>query len=199
MKITSLAVDDFHRTPIAIQRVAKTLNFGDQEYEGHTYHGVGLGYDVEGIDSLLSAILGSNSVNVDMQYFRLGLTAGDLTAYIHADNSISKWAAVWYLSEAPKGVQAGTAFWRHKETGLTEVPTEEWILKNFPTREYFFQMLQADANDESKWEMTGLIGQKFNRIAIYPTKVFHSRYPQQAWGKDVNDGRLCWTGFFSTT
>lgn len=199
MRISSLALDDFHRSPVAIQRVAKTLSFGEQEYEGEKYRGVGLGYNVEGMDTLLCALINANSVKIDMEYFRLGLEAGDLTDYIHADSGISPWAAVWYLSDAPKGVQAGTAFWRHKETGLTEVPTVEYVAEKFPSVDYFNQMMRDHANDESKWEMTGLIGQKFNRIVIYPTKCFHSRFPQKAWGKDVNDGRLIWTGFFSTT
>lgn len=198
MKINHLSFDDFHRSPLAIQRVAKTLTYGPQEHEGHTYHGIGLGYEVEGMDSLIAAVVGAASAKVDMEFFRLGVSAADLTDYIHADSSISRWAAVWYLSEAPKGVVAGTAFWRHKGTGLTEMPTDEWIVKNFSSVPDFVKMIRADANDESKWEMTDLVGQKFNRLVFYPTQRFHSRFPQQAWGKDVSDGRLVWTGFLTT-
>lgn len=198
MQIASLSVDNFHRSPVAVTRVAKTLQYGEQEHDGHKYRGIGLGYSLENADTLLAAVLGANGVKVDMEFFRLGLDETDLTDYIHADSSISQWAAVLYLSEPPKGVMAGTAFWRHKETGLYGIPDAEWVKANFESEEAFLKMLRADANDESKWEMTDLIGQKFNRMAIYPTKRFHSRYPQKAWGKDVNDGRLVWTGFFTT-
>jgi hypothetical protein len=197
MNITSVAVDNFHPAPDAITRLAKTLSYEEREHEGHKYKGIGVGYSPEGVAELISSILGR--AVIDMEYFRLGTSVGnEITNYIHADAGISQWAAVWYLSTPPIGVVAGTAFWRHKETGLEAVPDKAWLTNNKMTPEDLAAILQRDNMDESKWEMTGLIGQKYNRIALYPTKIFHSRYPQEAWGKDISDGRLCWTAFLRT-
>lgn len=195
MNISSASVDNFHPSPDAITRVAKTLSYEEHEHEGHKYKGIGIGYSPEGAEQLLSSVLGR--VKIDMEYFRLGI-GNDITNYIHADAGISQWAAVWYLSTPPPGVIAGTAFWRHKELGLEGMPDQEWLTHNEMTADELVATLIRDNMDESKWEMTGLIGQKYNRIALYPTRLFHSRYPKDAWGHDINDGRLCWTAFLRT-
>ncbi len=198
MIISSLAVDDFHPAPGAIARIAKSLDYAEREHEGYKYKGIGTGYSPEGANEYLGQILG-RSVHIDMEYFRLGLSTGDITNYIHADSGISTHAAVWYLTDAPEGVVAGTAFWRHKETGLEELPDANYFMDQDQwSVEDLAAVLQRDNFDESKWDMTGLIGQKYNRIAIYPTKKFHSRFPKEAWGTTVEDGRICWTAFFRT-
>lgn len=192
MNITSVAVDNFHPSPDAISRVARTLSYEEHEYDGHPFKGIAGGYSPEGAEQLISSILGK--VKIDMEYFRLGV-GNDITNYIHADNGISQWAAVWYLSTPPPGVIAGTAFWKHKELGLDRMPNQEWLTQNAMTADEVVAILIRDNMDESKWEMAGLIGQKYNRIAIYQTGLFHSRYPKDAWGHDINDGRLVWTSF----
>lgn len=193
------AFDNFYHAPKALSIVAKGLNYGEQEHAGHKYTGIGLGFEPEGLWPLIRGVVGSIAPGIS--YFRLGTKEEKPTTYIHADGSCGTHAAVLYLSEPPDGVIAGTAFWKHKETGLTSAPTEAWIRANIgdsdkAVRE-FIEKLNADGNDESKWQMTDLIGQKFNRIAIYNGNIFHSRYPQAAWGSGVNDGRLVWTGFFN--
>jgi hypothetical protein len=198
MNLSLLAVDGFHPAPMATATIAKTLSYETKEHDGHEYNGIGLGYNVESADQLLATILGAGGCKIDMEYFRLGTKKEAPTSYIHADSGISSHAAVWYLSQAPDGMVAGTAFWRHKELGLESVPSLEWIEKNFGKVEDFAKKIREDGEDESKWVMTGLIGQKYNRIAIYPTNLFHSRYPKEAWGNDVNDGRIVWTAFFRT-
>lgn len=198
MQITSLSVDGFHPAPDAVTRIAKSLSYEVKEHDGHKYSGIGTGYQLESAASLLGSILGIVSVNIDMEYFRLGIVGESVTSFIHADSGISNFAAVLYLSESPKDVTAGTAFWKHKELGIETVPDLKWIEDHGMTVDSLVKKLQDDGNDESKWQMTGLVGQKYNRIAVYPSKIFHSRYPKEAWGKDVNDGRIVWTGFFST-
>lgn len=194
MIISSLAVDDFHPAANAITRVAKSLDYEVVEHNGHKYKGVGTGYEPEQAADLISTVFGQKA-KIDLEFFRLGI-GNDVTNYIHADSCESDWAAVWYLTEAPKGVVAGTALWRHKETGLEETPDAKWLTDNNMTAEHLSEILIRDNQDESKWEMVGLIGQKYNRIAFYKTKKFHSRFPKDAWGSSVKDGRVCWVSFF---
>lgn len=198
--VHQIVIDDFHPTPVAISKVAQGLNYGPQEWKGHTYNGIGLGYSPEGAYGYLGAIFGC-PVKPKLEYFRLGTKSEPTTTYIHADSICAKYAAVWYLSEAPKDVIAGTAFWRHKESGLTALPTREALAEKLGGDDKvdpFVAGLNTDGNDESKWDLVGLVGQKFNRIAIYPTNLFHSRYPKDAWGEGVADGRIVWTTFFDT-
>ncbi len=198
--VHQIIIDDFHPTPVAISKVAKGLNYGPQEWKGHTYNGIGLGYSPEGAYGYLGAIFGM-PVKPKLEYFRLGTKTEQPTTYIHVDTICAKYAAVWYLSEPPAGIIAGTAFWRHKESGLSALPTREAlaeILGGDDKVDPFVAQLNTDGNDESKWDLIGLVGQKFNRIAIYPTNLFHSRYPKDAWGENAEDGRVVWTTFFDT-
>lgn len=189
MKLSQTVVDDFYPAPEALKRVAQSLDYGPQEYEGRTYNGVGLGFEPEGMAGLLGNVIGGK-VDIKLQYFRLGTKESQPTSYIHPDSSIAAFAAVLYLSEAPHGLQSGTAFWRHQKLGIDGMAgvdlTEEEVAE-----------LVKDGEDESKWLMTSLIGQKFNRLALYTGQQFHSRYPRDAWGNDKMDGRLTWCGFFN--
>lgn len=198
---TTLLIDNFYSCPLALQRVAKSLAYGDKEYEGHTYKGVGLGFEPENIWEYISIYLNRTVTPSGVSMFRLGTAVEQPTTYIHADGGIATTAAVLYLSEAPEAIIAGTAFWKHKETGLTDWPTEEWCRANvgdsLSAINEFGEKLNSDGADESKWQMTDLAGQRFNRISIYPSKRFHSRYPKDAWGSTPEDGRVTWCAFFS--
>ncbi len=190
INISNITVDDFHPAPVAVAAMARSLTYEEKEWKGHKYKGIGLGYSPEGAYGLIGQIFGA-AVKPKLEYFRLGTKADSATTYIHADSICAKYAAVWYLSEPPAGIVAGTAFWRHKELGITSPPSGDT-----PELDTLLARLNSDGNDESKWKMTGLVGQKFNRITIYPTDIFHSRYPQDAWGETVADGRIVWTTFF---
>jgi hypothetical protein len=201
MLITTLTVDSFYPAPEAVTRIAKGLSYEAREYDGHTYTGVGVGFNPEGMDKTIGDIFGGPPVDIKLEYFRLGTGTEKTTSYIHGDSAIASWAAVWYLSEAPGGTVAGTAFWRHRELDIDAMPNLKWVMEKFKDKpkpvDYFIEKIKAEGEDESLWEMSGLVGQKYNRAALYFGNQFHSRYPKQAWGKDVNDGRLVWTGFFS--
>lgn len=187
--ITQIQIDDFHPCGRAIAALARTLKYGPQEYEGRAYKGIGLGYSPELFYETLSIHLG-RTIKPTLEYFRLGTKEDAATTYIHADSGCAKNAAVWYLSEPPAGVVAGTAFWRHRATGkygITEADRAD---------EALLASLDADGAGESKWLMTGLCGQRFNRLVTYPTNIFHSRYPQDAWGSGPEDGRIVFTCFY---
>ena len=56
--------------------------------------------------------------------------------------------------------------------------------------------LRADAENPDKWDQVGKVDMKFNRMAIYPTKRFHSRI-SGGFGTDLKSARLTWITFFS--
>lgn len=193
---TLTVIDNFYFAPKALLLAAQTLDYSTKEHEGHKYNGVSTDFEPENIAGLIGISLGA-PVKVGINYFRLGVTTEKATTHIHADNAIDPFASVLYLNDAPKGVRAGTAFWRHKEYGIDAMPTAEWIAANTKLSvEDFIKQLNEDGNDESKWELVSLVGQKANRFVTYPSHIFHSRYPQEAWGSSPKDGRLIWTGFY---
>jgi len=193
---TLTVIDDFYFAPKALLRAAQGLDYSTKEYEGYPYHGVSVDFEPDNIAGLISLSM-DKPVKVGINYFRLGITTESCTTHIHSDNAIDPFAAVLYLNDAPEGVRAGTAFWRHKEHGIDAMPTLEWIAANTTLSvEEFIKKLNEDGADESKWDMVSLVGQKANRFVTYPSHLFHSRYPQAAWGSSPKDGRLIWTGFY---
>lgn len=114
---------------------------------------------------------------------------------IHSDNECDTFAAVLYLNP-PDQCQGGTAFWRHKETGLTGFNDSE-IRKAGKSPLGILKKLEKDWNDGSKWEQTGMADMAFNRLIVYPCETFHSRFPFKAFGSTPADGRLIWCSFFS--
>ena len=188
--ITQIVIDNFHPVAKPIAAFVKTMTFGPQEYGGHIYKGVGIGYAPEMFYELLEAAIGQK-VTPKLDFFRLGTKEDSSTTYIHPDSGMAKFAAVWYLTEAPGDIVAGTAFWKNKGTGKDALSEQDRM------NELLLAQLDAEGADESKWKMTGLVGQKFNRLVVYPSHLFHSRYPQDAWGKDASDGRIIFCSFFN--
>lgn len=188
--IAQVIIDDFHPVAKPIAAFAKQLEYAEKEWHGHTYKGIGLGYSPELFYDMLKTYIGRD-VAPQLEYFRLGTEKDSATTYIHADSACAKNAAVWYLTEPPTGMVAGTAFWKHRETGKDRLDEADYLDAELLAK------FDADGADESKWIMTGLCGQKFNRLVTYPTNVFHSRYPQNAWGKDASDGRIVFTSFYN--
>jgi len=105
-------------------------------------------------------------------------------SWIHADQTTS-WAAVCYLTpDAP--ITAGTGLFRHKETGLEWWPKDKELQKK----------VNRDSQDMTKWEITTMIGNKFNRLILYRGNMFHTSLDY--FGQNKKDGRLFQTFFFNT-
>ncbi|MGI0034284.1 MAG: DUF6445 family protein [Nitrososphaera sp.] len=116
--------------------------------------------------------------------FRLNYGGELPNNWVHADRGYGSLAAVLYLS-LPEHCTGGTAFWRHR-SGIDRLP--------------------AEAGDEhqavrdfvriSRWRQTQVVPMAFNRLILYPTQLFHSRWPFQAFGTGPQDGRLIAVGFY---
>ena len=52
------------------------------------------------------------------------------------------------------------------------------------------------SRDPSKWEQTGYVEGKYNRALIFDAPLFHSRYPLEGIGNDVDSGRMVWVCHF---
>jgi len=103
-------------------------------------------------------------------------TAMDRT-WIHSDH-FNMWAGVLYLTpDAPH--TAGTALYRHKESGEHSRVTND-----------------HDSYDYTKWDKFDVIGNKYNRLILYRGDLFHASLDY--FGDNIHNGRLFQVFFFNT-
>jgi hypothetical protein len=117
-------------------------------------------------------------------------TVKDDESWIHADHT-TMWAGVCYLTpNAP--ADSGTGIFRHKKTGWETAQRN----KDGSYDQSGLDIINADARDYSKWDMTAMVGNVFNRLVLYRGDMFHRSL--EYFGKDKHDGRLFQTFFFNT-
>lgn len=138
--------------------------------------------DVPRLQEKIEEIMGP----VDMlgMGYRLNFNLEEPNHAIHSDLGWGTHALVLYLSEGP----SGTAFWKHKATDTVSITQGEVEL---------FEQIKDDWNNEDAWEITKYVNMKFNRALIYESKLYHSRYPFQAFGRGFENGRLIAVAFFT--
>lgn len=110
--------------------------------------------------------------------------------YIHADADIATYTAVCFLNE-PTQCKGGTAFWRYRPFNWDHVPSPETLVRQGlrDSSELWGKILR-DGFDEFHWEMWNYVPMAWNRLLIFDSRLFHSRYPKRAFGSDVASGRL---------
>jgi hypothetical protein len=104
----------------------------------------------------------------------------------HCDTQ--KWAGVIYLTpDAPP--QAGTSFYRHKETKKRHSSEINWErgegLKVFNQHTFL---------DASPYERVDMVGNVFNRLVIFDGNLIHSGHDYFGW--DIASSRLFQIFFF---
>lgn len=94
---------------------------------------------------------------------------------VHTDTFFGDWGCLTFLSR-PNDCRGGTAFYSHTASGaLGETPGATYI-EDWP---------KADA-----WEQLGVAEMAFGRTVLYPSNMWHSRWPREAWGTNPVNGRL---------
>ena len=120
----------------------------------------------------------------------------------HIDPTV--FATVLYLNPE-KDIEGGTSFFKHKDTGLTNMEniykpykrTEEYW--NFKEWAYDFQNKALDKIDndtmliEDVWEEEHHVPMKFNRMVIYPSYMWHTAVMKKGWYTDRP--RISMSGF----
>ena len=194
--MTTLLVED-NAIPNSVQfrEAALAIDYQTVSYQGFDFPGVGLngGLQKDLADALSNAVRRGLGFYPDFKlvFFRLTRKDDRHPVHIHADNVVgAKWAAVWYLTPDEHCV-GGTAFWTHRATGAEGLPA------GFDHTSKQAAQLDEDGRNEDLWCMNGLVGMKFNRLAIYPCNLFHSRYPLKFPGDTVETGRLVGVAFFN--
>ena len=174
----SIVIDDFFADPDAVRQFALS-----QEY---TNKGNFPGFRTkEFLDDsqkeLFEKIMGrkitfwAGGFNGSFQY-----TTTDMKSWIHRD--MTDCSAIIYLTpDAPKN--AGTKFYRHKESGKTYGRGEDNVY------------LDKFAYNEDEWEVIEEVLNVYNRCVIFDGRRSHKS--AEYFGEDINDGRLFMCFFFN--
>lgn len=183
MKTNLIIIDDFYANPDSVRQYALSQQFAvSGNYPGLRTKP----YLPDDLKSSIQHII-LNAGGIVTNWFEESgytgafqmCTAKDRT-WIHAD-SFNTWAGVCYLNpDAP--VSAGTALYRWKETKSYERTNND--------------APQLDGYDNTKWEMTDYVSNKYNRLVLYRGNLYHASLDY--FGDNIKNGRLFQTFFFNT-
>jgi len=189
-----LVVDNFCENPETVVKSVHNAGFGTWlpnkgEVGSSVYEGMGFwGNHALMLQSLTRMVGGTVIPNA--MFFRV-TNEGMEKAYIHSDRETGNHTCIAYLSEHEQ--ESGTAFFKHKRTGLTEMPSFAEMDETG-----IFDELKADmvSRDPGKWVQTDYVRGAYNRALIFKAPLFHSRYPLEGIGTDFPSGRLVWACHF---
>lgn len=112
-------------------------------------------------------------------------------AYIHSDRESGDWTCVAYLSV--HGEPSGTGFYRHRKTGLLQMPTFQEMHGNHEFDELKNDMIHGG---EKEWELLDFVRGLFNRALIFHAPLFHARHPLRGIGEQPDTARMVWVSHF---
>jgi len=112
-------------------------------------------------------------------------TTSSMNSWVHRDRT--DWAGIVYLTpDAP--LSGGTGFYRHKETGICEIPAG--------TGPQIRKLLDRDSSDMTKWDLIDQVGNVYNRLVLFRGRRSHRS--MDYFGTDMHTGRLTQLFFFNT-
>ena len=80
-------------------------------------------------------------------------------------------ACVFYINKQDGVTDNGTCFYEHTKYGIK-------LPENCSDQE-FDDLIVNDSNDESKWKRLDYISSRPNRLLMYDSNYFHSKYPKK--------------------
>lgn len=182
MKTNLIITDDFYGDPDRVRNFALAQDF---RIRGNFPGMRTQTFLDQGTQDAIQSILWNAAGEVTNWHAQDGLTGSFELAtardrsWIHTDH-FNTWAGICYLTpNAP--VSGGTGLFQHRATGARRASelNEEY-----------------DAQDMTKWQMYDVIGNRYNRLALYRGDLFHTSLDY--FGSDLHTGRL-FQLFFLTT
>jgi hypothetical protein len=181
MRTNVLIVDDFYSNPDSVRDFALQQEFKVQGNFPGLRTATFLTPDVkETVQSVIWNVAGEvtnwNESDGLTGSFELATSAN--RSWIHTDH-FNTWAGVLYLTpNAP--LSGGTGLFKHRASGAT----------------MSHQLAEYESQDMTKWDLVDTIGNKYNRLAMYRSDLFHTSLDY--FGHDLYTGRL-FQLFFLTT
>lgn len=195
-----IIIDDFYKDPDAVRNIA--LGQSKENTTQGNYAGVmtDTSYFNEQHFEMFSNLCGfpvKGSTRFNGKFrFTKGNEIGTQDIHFDPGDGNCYFAGVIYLTPGNDGTE-GTIFWKHKETGLEEIPkTIEGLQKygwnNIHDLETF---LNTDGVDHHKWDRILTIPYRYNRLVLFRPWKFHS--PGAGFGNSIETARLAQLFFFS--
>ncbi len=138
----------------------------------------------------LSGAIGGARVLPNSMFFRV-TTPETEKAYVHSDRADGDLTCVAYVSAHDE--VSGTGFFRHRATGLREMPPFE----EMHGRPHFDELKHdmVHGGDEA-WEQLDFVRGIFNRAVIFEAPLFHARCPKHGIGGTPETARMVWVCHF---
>ena len=195
--------DDFYADPMTLRQVALETEYEEPGQGNYPGRNSILKFFPEEMKEFFSYIAGEPIKPVETSNcggFRIQHKDETGKQYIHVDlpSMTTTWAGICYLSlpEHYENVNAGSMFWKHKETGMEQMPFSKEYLStigiNNPND--LFKFMNTEGTDTSKWINTFSIPIKFNRLIMFRSNLWHSQ--GELFGNTKENSRLIQTFFF---
>jgi hypothetical protein len=189
-----LIIDNFLKEPDAEWVRARNSDFKDIEHRGLDYPGIAEVSDPRSEDRIRE-IIGQKGGRFTT-IFRRYLPTEKPVTFIHNDCQLGLFSAILFLTR-PDHARGGVAFWRHRLYGWEGQPAAAELaprgLRDTPA---LWESVHQDGFDEFKWEMVDYVPVQFNRLIIFLSSRYHSRYPKEATGETPDMCRMIKTFFF---
>lgn len=181
MRIQTIVIDDFYSNPDDVRQFALQQEFKYwDKFPGLRTRS----FLNDSTKMSLSQILYNAAGEITNWNDRDGLSGSFELAtsrdrsWIHTDH-FNTWAGLIYLTpNAP--LSGGTGIYRYKRTGATRAS----------------ELPEYESQDMTKWELCDVIGNRYNRLVLYHSDLFHNS--MDYFGTDKETGRL-FQLFFLTT
>lgn len=183
-----LVRNNFLADPQAEREAALAATYETITHNGLTYRG--MSEQAEGPECAeIRALLNFHRGKIVTGYRRY-LESEENETYIHLDADIAKWTGVLFLN-TPEQCKGGTAFWRYKQYGWQMQPTAaELEALGLDDEPALWSRVLADGHQERHWQMHEYVPMGWNRLLLFDSRLFHSRYPKRAFGTTTDDARL---------
>jgi len=200
MRSKVIIVDNFYTKPERVRERALASAFADIAKTDFPGYASRVHLDTAMLRTRFSELVGSQ-LSIDAARFSWGsfrfiTKESGQRPTVHADAAVD-WAGMVYLTaDAP--MCAGTAFFRHKETGLEAPPTNRQAraLGYADASEFDDKVIRRDKVDFSKWERTTVIAPVFNRLILFRGGEFYHA-PLGGLGDCPKTARLTHVFFFN--
>lgn len=178
-----IVLDDFLDTYDELKAFSQVCEFKDEE---NTIDGVTYPYICSTIpdnvkEELLSKIQPSNYI----MFMRMSPKGVHVPHVAHTDNSMGQCSLMLYLNDDV----GGTAFLRHKDTGICYAPEKQEYL----------DITVNDMNNAEAWDVIDRVPMKQNRVLVFNSHLFHRAEPIGGFGVNQNDARIVLTCFYDKT
>lgn len=194
-----IVVDDFYREPEKVRELALTTKYMDVTALNYPGYQSIKSYSSDEILKTFEKIIGVDLTlkqsELTFGKFRIMLAGKESRLKVHIDG-VSDWTGLVYLNP-PESCQGGTAFYRHKGTGLegriSDIEAQGMGFSSW--RELEKQLINKDTLLQDQWEATMFVGMKFNRLVLFKgNNLFHSH--TCSFGDNKENGRLTQNFFF---